>query len=129
MSTWKKFEDINAWQMARKLANRIFKLLQNEAFARDFKLKNQLLASSGSIMDNIAEGFERGGNKEFIQFLYVSKGSAGELRSQLYRCFDFGYITEDELEILQSEVIGLSNQISGIIRYLKSSKLKGDKFK
>jgi len=85
MSTFQRFEDIIAWQKARELCNVIKSYTRKSEFSRDFKLLGQIEGSSGSAMDNIAEGFERGGNREFIQFLYISKGSAGETRSQLYR--------------------------------------------
>lgn len=84
------FEDIIAWQKARELDKVIFNLIQNSTIKSDFALKDQMLRSSGSIMDNIAEGFDRDGNKEFIHFLTISKGSCSELRSQLYRAMDRG---------------------------------------
>ena len=96
MATFKNFEEIVAWQKARELCKKIKKLTEKPEFTRDYKLKDQILSSSGSIMDNIAEGFERQGNKEFVQFLYISKGSCGETRSQLYRASDYGYITPEE---------------------------------
>jgi four helix bundle protein len=85
MATIKKFEDIEAWQKARVLCQEIYRISREGQFAKDFALRNQICASSGSIMDNIAEGFERGGRKEFIQFLGIAKGSSGEVKSQLYR--------------------------------------------
>ena len=88
MRTFQKFEDIIAWQKARLLCKYINSITEKEKFSRDFKLISQIKGSSGSAMDNIAEGFERGGNKEFIQFLFISKGSAGETRSQLCRALD-----------------------------------------
>ena len=84
MDTFKTFEDIEAWQLARKLAKEVFFIIKGKSFANDFGLINQMKDSSGSVMDNIAEGFERGGNREFIQFLSFAKGSCGELRSQLF---------------------------------------------
>jgi four helix bundle protein len=96
MATFNKFEDIVGWQKARILCKLINEYSRKDSFSRDFKLISQIKGSSGSAMDNIAEGFERGGNKEFIQFLSFSKGSAGETKSQLYRALDNGYISQEE---------------------------------
>lgn len=86
------FEDLIIWQKARELCKDIHRITKYETFSHDYKFKNQINSSSGSVMDNIAEGFERNGNKEFIQFLYIAKGSCGEVRSQLWRAYDFEYI-------------------------------------
>jgi len=123
------FEDLEIWQEARKLCFDIKRLSNNDNFSRDFRFKDQILSSSGSVMDNIAEGFERGGNKEFINFLGFAKGSCGETRSQLYRAFDFQYISNEEFDSLLPKVISLSKKISGFISYLKTSEYKGFKFK
>jgi len=123
------FEDLEIWQEARKLCLDIKRLSNNDNFSRDFRFKDQILSSSGSVMDNIAEGFERGGNKEFINFLGFAKGSCGETRSQLYRAFDFQYISNEEFDSLLPKAIGLSKKISGFISYLKTSEYKGFKFK
>lgn len=128
MATFKTFEEIDAWKKARSLADRIFKLTLEGTFSKDYKLRDQINGSSGSIMDNIAEGFERGGNREFIQFLSIAKGSAGETRSQLYRALDRNHITEDQFISLKEEVIQVSKQVSSLINYLKNSELKGVKF-
>lgn len=101
MANIKNFEDLSVWQHARALCNEIFKITLKQSFKVDFDLVRQIRRSSGSSMDNIAEGFERGGNKELIQFLFISKGSIGETRSQLSRAFDFGYISEGELNELK----------------------------
>lgn len=93
MATIKRFEDLEIWQDARKLSKEIILISKNTDLKIDFRLKAQIKDSSGSIMDNIAEGFERNGNTEFRQFLSIAKGSAGETRSQLYRVFDNDYIT------------------------------------
>ena len=123
------FEDLEIWQEARKLCLDIKRLSNNDNFSRDFRFKDQILSSSGSVMDNIAEGFERGGNKEFINFLGFAKGSCGETRSQLYRAFDFQYISNEEFDSLLPKAISLSKKISGFISYLKTSEYKGFKFK
>lgn len=104
MATIEKFEDLEVWKKARELCKKVFLLTQKEQFSKDFSLKDQR-RSLGSVMDNIAEaclparqGFERGGKKEFIQFLFISKFSLAETRSQLYRSLDYGYITNDEFD-------------------------------
>lgn len=128
MATINRFEDLDIWQKAREYDKKIFAITLYDLFSKDFRFKDQIRASSGSIMDNVAEGFERDGNKEFILFLSYSKGSAGEVRSQLYRAFDRGYISQEECEILVNEVLELSKSISGFINYLKNSEYKGRKF-
>jgi four helix bundle protein len=122
-----KFEDMELWQKARAIAKAIYQLTEKEYFSRDYGLKDQVRRASVSIMANIAEGFERGSNKEFIQFLYIAKGSAGEVRAQLYIAFDLGYISKGEFDNLNTELLTLSKQLSGFIKYLISSKLKGHK--
>ncbi len=127
MPVIQKFEDMELWQKARAIAKAIYQLTEKEKFSRDYGLKDQVRRASVSIMANIAEGFERGSNKEFIQFLFIAKGSAGEVRAQLYVAFDLSYIIKDEFENLSTELLALSKQISGFIKYLKSSNLKGHK--
>lgn len=129
MATFEKFEDINAWGKSRELSKLIYSIVNRKEFKNDQSLVWQIKKSSGSIMDNIAEGYERGGNKEFIQFLAIAKGSTAEVRSQLYRAFDQMLISEDELIILQKLGVEISKMISGLIQYIKSSSYKGYKFK
>lgn len=126
--TIERFEDLEIWKEARELCKFIFRLTEKEPFCKNFKLRDQIRASSGSIMDNIAEGFERDGNKEFIQFLSVSKGSCGECRSQSYRSFDYHYIDQEILDDLISRTTQLSKKISSFIKYLKNSEFKGSKY-
>jgi four helix bundle protein len=122
------FEDILAWQKARQLNKEIYKISNNELFNRDFGLKDQIRRASVSILSNIAEGFERNGSKEFKQFLSIAKGSAGEVRAQLYVALDLGYINKEEFELISGLVIETSKMISGLINYLANSELKGVKF-
>ena len=126
--TIERFEDLEIWLMARELCKYIFVLTSKEPFCHDFKLRDQIRSSSGSVMDNIAEGFERDGNKEFVQFLSVSKGSCGECRSQSYRAYDYQYINEEELNDLIIKTVALSKKIARFISYLRKSNLKGPKF-
>jgi four helix bundle protein len=128
MATFKNFEEIEAWKGARLLSSKIYKLTLEGTFAKDFKLRDQINGSSGSVMDNIAEGFERNGTREFIQFLSIAKGSAGETRSQLYRALDRKHITTETHEELQGEVLKINKQLSGLIDYLKASGLSGTKY-
>jgi four helix bundle protein len=122
------FEDLKVWQLAREFSREIHLLTQKGSFSKDFELRNQINRSAGSVMDNIAEGFERGGNKELCQFLSISKGSCGESRSQLTRALDRGHITQTEFELMKNKAIEISKQISGFMTYLKGSNLKGSKY-
>lgn len=129
MATIKQFEDLEIWQNSRKLCKEIFLHSKKDNFNNDYKFKSQILSSSGSIMDNIAEGFERDGNNEFRQFLSIAKGSCGETRSQLYRAQDFEYMTKTESDNLIEEYLNLSGKIKNFIVYLQNSEFKGNKFK
>jgi four helix bundle protein len=115
--------------MSRAFSKEIFLITSYEKFSKDYKFKEQIRASSGSIMDNIAEGFERSGNKEFSQFLAIAKGSCGECRSQLHRSFDYQYIESEEYEVLCQKSIEISKAIAAFMEYLKQSEIKGYKFK
>ncbi len=129
MATISTFEDILSWKEARVLNQKIGQLLQEARFEKNYRLISQIEGSAGSIMDNIAEGFERGGNREFIQFLYISKGSCGELRSQMYRALDRKYITETEFDAICTDLKKLSFLIQKFIHYLESNTFKGIKHK
>ena len=129
MATYKNFEDLEIWQLSRGLCKEIYGIIENTDLRNNYRLANQIDGSSGSIMDNIAEGFERGGNKEFIQFLYISKSSCGETRSQLYRVLDRNFISNEKFEILKEKTIELSKKIGGFITYLQNSEFKGSKYK
>lgn len=129
MSSWKRFEDIEAWGKARTLAKEISDILNRDALKHEYELKSQMKRSSGSVMDNIAEGFERGGNREFIQFLSFSKESNAEIRSQLYRLFDNNFISKKQFDNLYKESENISKMITGLIKYLRDQKTKGYKFK
>ncbi len=128
MATISRFEDLDIWRKSREYNKKVYAITLYDPFSKDYRFKDQIRAAFGSIMDNIAEGFERDGNNEFILFLGYAKGSAGEVRSQLYRACDCKYITEDECAILVGEVLELSKSISGFINCLKNSELKGRKF-
>jgi four helix bundle protein len=125
VATFKAFTEITAWQKARRLSVDIFKLTAQAPFSRDFALKDQINRSSGSIMDNIAEGFGRGSKNEFVNFLTYSKGSAAETSSQLYRAYDRKYITETDFENLKNDVEEISRILNGLIAYLNKSDIRG----
>ncbi len=129
MSKIRRFEDIEVWQKAREICKLVEELFKTTNLSNNFALRNQMERSSGSIMDNIAEGFGRSGNKEFQNFLSYSKGSCTELKSQIYRCYDKELITQkqyDNLLVLLEEEI---NKIGAFMYYLRNSDFKGQKFK
>ncbi len=129
MAAVKDFEELAIFQKARALSKKIYPLTQRGEFKNDYRFVQQIRAAAGSIMDNIAEGFERGGNKEFLNFLYIAKGSCGEVRSQLIRANDVGYFTQEEYDELYNECRMLSAGIMNFIKEIKSSDLQGAKFK
>jgi four helix bundle protein len=124
MAVIEKFEDLEVWKAARHLVNNIYKSTGKDPFSRDWGLKDQIQRAAVSIMSNIAEGYERGSNKEFIQFLFISKASAAEVRSLLFVAFDQNYIDKNKFEELSAVAISISKQLKGFISYLEVSKLK-----
>jgi four helix bundle protein len=128
MATIKRFEDLEIWQLARQLENKIFEETEKGRLAKDYKLKDQMNASSGSIMDNIAEGFGRASRLEFVQFLSISNGSGNELQSQLYRCLDRKYILQSRFEELFILADLVCKKINAFMSYLNKSSVKGQKF-
>ena len=123
----KRFEDLIIWQKAREFAQSIYVLTRGSAFAKDYGLKDQIQRAAVSISSNIAEGFERNGNIEFKNFLFIAKGSCGEVRSQLHIAYDIGYLKEAEFDNAVSQSLGLSRMIVSFIASLKSSPYKGVK--
>lgn len=121
MRKFETFEEMEVWKKARLLNVNIYRITNNEKLNRDFGLKDQIRRATVSISSNIAEGFERQSNREFIRFLYISKASAGEVRSQLYLIFDLQYITEAEFIELKQNVLEISKQISTLIKYLATT--------
>lgn len=123
--TIERFEDLVAWQKARALTSKIYAVTRIGQFAKDFGLTDQIRRAAVSIGSNIAEGFERGNNKEFVTFLGIAKGSAGEVRSQLYTAYDAGYLSDAEI----TELVGLSKDVSklinGLILSLRKSSIGG----
>ena len=128
MSRIERFEDLNCWKSAKELCILIYQFTNKLKFSKDFTLVNQIRDSSGSGMDNIAEGFERGGNKEFIQFLSISRGSLAEVKSQLYRALGQNYIDENEFQQASDLATKTGKEITNFIIYLKNSDMKGFKF-
>jgi four helix bundle protein len=118
------FEDLQVWKDSKILVKSIYQLTSDGKFNKDFGLREQIQRASVSIMNNIAEGFERNNNKEYIKFLGYSKGSAGEVRSMLYVANDLGYISQDSFNIHYQMAINIITQLSNFIKYLKSSSIK-----
>jgi four helix bundle protein len=128
MATFRRFEDIEAWQAAKLLCSKILEIIQQAELGRDYALRNQIDASSGSVMDNIAEGFGRGGNAEFINFLTIAHGSACESQSQLYRLLERKYIDEKKFKEIYAICDEAKNKITGLIKYLQKTTLRGPKY-
>ena len=129
MAAVKDFEELAIFQKVRELSKKIYPVTDRESFKSDYRFVQQIRAAAGSIMDNIAEGFERTGNKEFLNFLYIAKGSCGEVRSQLIRANDVGYLTPEEYEDLYTECRKLSAAIMNFIKEIKASDITGAKYK
>ena len=125
--TVKRFEELEIWKNSRLLCRKIRELSLNSSLAKDYSIKDQILRSSGSVMDNIAEGYERDGKKEFLQYLYIAKGSPGETRSQVYRCFDVHHLSEEQYLSLLNDCLNLSAQIKNFINYISESEYEGNK--
>jgi len=128
MATFKRFEEIESWQLARELTNRIYQVTGDGPFAADFGLKDQIRRASVSVMANIAEGFERNGNREFIHFLSIAKGSVGEVRALLYVAIDQNYIEQTQFQELVDQCQTISRKLSGLMKYLRQTERKGAKF-
>jgi four helix bundle protein len=124
MSPFKKFEEILAWQKARQLCKEIYLITNTGKFGNDFSLKDQIRRSRVSVMANIAEGFDRRGDKEFARFLNISKASLSEVKSHLYVDYDVDYLTDEKLNFLFPQIEEVGKLISGSIKYLKEPKTK-----
>ncbi|MEM9328909.1 MAG: four helix bundle protein [Bacteroidota bacterium] len=129
MPTVKEFTELEVWRLSRDLAKMVYTDLLSVEHIKDFSLKDQMNRSSGSVMDNIAEGFGRGGNKEFRQYLSIAKGSLFELESQLYRAFDRGYINDIQLDAYRRKISTIKGKLIAFSNYLVKSDLKGWKYK
>jgi len=123
------FEDLEVWKSARVLTNKIYEITRDNVFSKDYGLRDQIRRASVSIMSNIAEGYERGGNQELIQFLSIAKGSCGEVRCQLYIAGDQGYLLQAELKPIIEQCKRISIMINNFMEHLKGSGYKGPKYK
>lgn len=128
MGTARRFEDLEVFQEARELCKEIYRMTSEEPFNSDYRFVQQIRAASGSIMDNIAEGFERNGNKEFVNFLYIAKGSCGEVRSQIIRAKDVDYINEEKATFLYNKCMTIGKQLSSLALSISNSGYAGKKF-
>jgi four helix bundle protein len=124
-----RFEEILGWQKARELTRQIYSISASAAFGKDWGLRDQIRRAAVSVLSNIAEGYERGGDKEFAHFLTVAKGSVGEIRSQLYVALDQQYLSKSQFEALHDQTCEISRLLSGLTTYLQTSELKGPKFR
>ncbi len=129
MATIKRFEDIEAWQKARVLSIEVYKITVETDLSKDFRFRDQVNSAAGSVMDNIAEGFERGSKLELINFITIAKGSCAEVKSQLYRIKDRGFINEERFEEVFKISEEIGSMLGGWIKYLNQTEIKGPKFK
>ncbi len=129
MATFQSFEEIEAWQKARELTRGVYAITKRGEFSKDFGLRDQICRASVSIMANIAEGYERSGTGEFMQFLAIAKGSAGEVKAQLYVALDQNYIQEETFQRLSALTTETGRMIGGLMNYLRQSGVKGTRFK
>ena len=129
MKKIRKFEDIESWKSARRLTGEIYRVTSTGDFQRDFGLKDQIRRAAVSILSNIAEGFERGNDKEFAYFLALAKGSSGEVRAQLYVALDQGYVPLDTFNRLSGAAIEIGELLAGFIRYLNQSTMRGNRYR
>ena len=121
MASFKRFEDIEAWQRVRVLAGSLYAMTRTGTFARDFGLADQINRAAVSVMSNIAEGFERDSRREFARYLTISKGSIGEVRAQLYLALDRGHLTEEQFDASRQEAVRISRMLAALITHLRSS--------
>ena len=129
MATLTRFEDLEAWQKARELTQGVYRVTRSGRFSEDRALRDQICRAAVSVLSNIAEGFERSGTGEFIQFLAVAKGSAAEVEAQLYVALDQTYITQAEFDALRELTGSTRRLIAGLMKYLKTSGIKGEKYR
>lgn len=129
MATVNRFEDLLVWQKARILSKIIYKVPSSTELSKDFRMRDQMRGSVGSIMDNIAEGFDRGSRLEFLNALSIAKGETGELKSQLYRSLDVGYLSNEAFEKLYCDVDEVAKMLASFIAYLNKTEIRGVKFK
>lgn len=128
MATIEKFEDLIAWQKSKAFAVKIYSVTEEGKFSKDYGLRDQIRRASISIVSNIAEGFERKGNKEFLQFLFYSLGSIAEVKTQLIISFELNYISKEKYDELNDLLVDIQKITKGLVTYLKESDLKGSKF-
>jgi four helix bundle protein len=123
-----RFEDLDCWKEARQLTRQVYEAIeQNSAWKRDARLCSQIQSAAGSVMANIAGGFVRRSNKEFVQFLFIAMSSSAEVRSHLYIAVDQGYLSKDSFESIYAQADKVGRIISGLIKYLRTKQTKSTK--
>ncbi len=129
MATITDYEDLKCWKKAREVTNLVYSFTKRDQFSRDFELLRQIRKSAISVMSNISEGFERDGNREFLNFLSIAKGSLGEVRAQMYIALDQQYVTQAEFQTMRTLTKQNASLIAGLMNYIRQSKIKGQKFR